>query len=545
MYEIRQADNSLYQNSLKATGGLRMASAILAKRGVQNPEDFLCGDVASLSSPYVFVDMEKTAAFVGQALKERPNEFVLHSDYDCDGLTSCYIFANFVRDQFGFTPATYVNHREKEGYGLTVPVVEKLYAKGYRFILTADNGIASVEAAERAEELGMDLVITDHHEPKEDIDFSQILPKAKFILNHKIKNSTRETIDLCGAGTLFFLCRAINDKVAMKYIDAAGMATVVDMVSMADKNNRIMVKESLRRLNDKIYSSFTFETLITSIVKSETLIDEETFGFTIGPVINAAGRLSKAQEFKEVYVSSDAQHESFLFFVELNQKRKDLTAYYFKKIDSIGRSQVENGARFITIVAKGMPEGLVGLIAGKLESAYLLPSFVFTVDENGNFKGSGRSRTLDLRKIFTHEHSGIIKGGGHTGACGVHLEKGNMEYFKNVVESMEFGKATLLVDGKFTPSQFTAELVHELRHIAPYGQGFPKPIFASDISEAQTQMIKQKHASCTVDGCGFIMFNATTDGKEIKLGHVIGTIGLNTYGGVTKPQFIVDRILTA
>jgi single-stranded-DNA-specific exonuclease len=536
----RKADPLLYQRHLTLTGQ-KFLSALAAKRGIVNLEDFLSSHTKDLVDPFIFTQMKKAITLINDHITSSPESFVLHCDYDCDGIMSSYIFTHFVRLHWGVTIKAVVNDREKEGYGLTVEVVQKLYDQGYRFILTADNGISSSDAALHAKNLGITLVITDHHEPKIDLDGHDILPLCDALVCHKATNNTTTKVDLCGAATIWTLCRAINEDIAASFVDAAGLATVVDMVSLADPTNRIMVKNALHRINHSLFSTPTLHNFFSAIGTKYPL-NESDFGFGIGPVINAVGRIAKAQDLVDLLSDENKEIESFSPFVILNEERKELTTQ-FTKI-AIKKVLEESDLSFHLLVIEDCPEGILGLIASRIENMTTKPTIVLTPKDD-ELKGSGRSRTLDLQTLFDPKNDLPLKGGGHKEACGVSFKAKDLQVIKDFLSSLDIPSAQHTIDGLIDVAMISPDFINQIDALSPFGTGFERPSFLFTPSTIEeVRLMKEVHLAFKSEKTKFICFNFAekiSSLENISNYHISGKLELNEYRGVVTPQVMIER----
>lgn len=541
----RPTDTQLYKTLLASTQK-KYLSALAAKRGINDLSRYLLSSYEDLSSPYSFHAMSHVVEILNEVLFNTPQHLILHCDYDCDGLCSAYIFTHFIKEKFGLSVATYVNDRETEGYGLSCQVVQKLYDQGFRFIITADNGIASLEAVALAKDLGMRVIIADHHEPKKDLDHHDLLPDADAVICHKAYGNTTHSMGLCGAATIWYVCRAMDNQVAEKYIDAAGIATVVDMVSLADSDNRIMVKNALSRLNQRSFSSRTLANLFKA-ASSQLLLTEEDFGFSIGPLINSAGRLGHAKLLLSLLVDEDTTADAFLQLKALNDERKYLTDTFYAQ--ALASAQLCDSKPYTTVILPEAPEGLLGLIASKLEHTTYKPTFVFTIKDGETLKGSARSRTLNLQLLFDPCSALPIQGGGHKEACGLSLRQEDFELFCAFLDLQSYPPAVCAIDGEIMADQVTEEMILQIEELSPFGVGFEKPqfLFRGDAFN-DIRIAQGKHLFFRSRYASFACFNihnrdSRIDTESLHSYCFLGKIGFNRFNGMCTPQVTVDKVL--
>lgn len=539
-FVTRKADPLLYKKHFTHTGK-KFLSAMAAKREIVDLESFLSSDTTNLIDPFVFTQMKQAVTLITHHITTTPQSFVLHCDYDCDGIMSSYIFTHFARSHWGVDIQAVVNDREKEGYGLSVEVVQKLYDQGYRFILTADNGISSSDAALHAKKLGITLVITDHHEPKIDLDGNDILPSCDALICHKAKGNATTKVDLCGAATLWTLCRAIDEKTAASFIDAAGVATIVDMVNIADTTNRIIVKNALQRINSSLFSTPTLQNFFGAIGAKYPL-SETDFGFGIGPVINAVGRIAKAQDLVDLLRHENQDPEVFSPFVTLNEERKELTTR-FTKI-AINEVSAQKDLDFHLLVIDDCPEGILGLIASRIENMTTKPTLVLTPKED-ELKGSGRSRTLDLQTLFDPKNALPLKGGGHKEACGVSFKASDLQVIKEFLTSLDIPPCDHTIDGVIDVAMISTDFITQIDELSPFGTGFERPSFLfSPTMIEEVRLMKEVHLAFKSEKTKFICFNYAekiSSLDTIAHHHLSGKLELNEFRGVVTPQVMIER----
>ncbi|MEF3191880.1 MAG: DHH family phosphoesterase [Campylobacterales bacterium] len=503
---VREADQGLYRRHVAATGR-RYLSALAAKRGIDDLERFLSDDLSKLTSWQAIRGINEAKNLILEALRKNPQTIAIHSDYDADGLMGAYTFLTFVKRKFGIQLKWYVNHREKEGYGLQPAAVEKMASEGISLIITIDNGITAHEAIAYAAKLGITVILTDHHEPKIDQTGNQLLPPAAILLCHKIHGILDRAVDWCGAAMAWQLCRAIDEELGLEFIDAIALATVADMVSLADPDNRLIVKAGLKKMQEGSYSTPALGAFLEALgFGAGRSFDEEDISFQIAPVINSAGRFSRAAELLAALLDPASSVQSFAPFITLNEERKRLTSYWSARAEEIVATMHDQP--FLVVCLNDAPEGLAGLIASRLENHYLKPTFVF-VAKDGGWIGSGRARNFDLQLIFHADFGMEIKGGGHKEACGLRLpDDASLERFEKLLNRFQPEPLKLWVDGHLHAKKITKELATELSLLRPYGAGFEKPLFLIEGENfGRVQIFKEQHLSFQAEEVRFVCFN--------------------------------------
>ncbi len=480
---------------------------------------YLYGTVEDLYDPLLMKDMEKAADLVEEAVRNG-EKIAISSDFDVDGIFSGMILLTGLT-RIGGTVSVYTPDRVKEGYGINNRIVEEAWKKGVGMIVTCDNGIAAFDPILRAKELGMKVVVTDHHEvpytEKNGIRYYQ-LPMADAIVDHKQKDCPYPFKKLCGAGITYKLIQVLYERFGVpkeeqyELLEYAGIATVADVMDL-EEENRIIVKEGLRRLG------FTKNLGLQALMEVND-IDPKSLtayhiGFIIGPCFNAAGRLETVKMAFDLLQSAtkDEAMKRAKELKELNDSRKDLTQKGVEQaIELIERSEWKND-KVLLVRLHDCHESLVGIIAGRIREKYYKPVFVFTDAEEG-IKGSGRSiegyhmfdglmRCQDLLDRF----------GGHAMAAGLSLKEENLEILRRRLnEDCGLTEEQMIplvqIDVPMPLSYITEELIEEFKLLEPFGKGNTKPIFAQQhfqIAKANIigknknvmkfQVIGQDHAS--------------------------------------------------
>lgn len=434
--------------------------------------------------PYLFVDMRKAVDRIVRAISNN-ERIVIHGDYDADGVCGSAVLYTTLR-ALKANVEVYLPHRDTEGYGLNMNTVQTLQDTGTRLIITVDCGISNVAEVEKAVELGMDVIVTDHHsEPPS-------LPKgALAILNPKVSTETYPFKFLAGVGVAFKLSQALithfdlGEAFEKWLLDLVAISTVTDFVSLTGEN-RVFEKYGLvvLRKNKRLGLQKWFE--VTSIDPSTA--DTGTIGFKLGPHINAAGRVKHANMAFELLVEEDPVRAT-----ELAEELKKTNASRQRISDSMGKEaivQAEQQKEEFAIVAIGpeWPVGLVGLVAGRISSEYMRPSFVIS-KSNGTIMGSGRSvEQFNLVEALQSMPELFVKYGGHPQACGFTIkDEASLEQFilrmreraRTQLQGADMRK-TVRVESVLRLSDIDWKLFDLLLQCAPYGEGNPEPIFVSE-----------------------------------------------------------------
>lgn len=451
---------------------------------------YLYGTVEDLYDPLLMKDMGKAADLVEEAVRNGV-KIAISSDFDVDGIFSGMILLEGIL-RIGGEASVYTPDRVKEGYGLNDRIVEEAHSEGYGMILTCDNGIAAAEPILRAKELGMTVVVTDHHEVPYTLEESgkrrYHLPAADAVVDHKQEDCPYPFKKLCGAGVTYKLIQILYERFGVereelyRLLEYAAIATVADVMDL-EGENRIIVREGLRRLGET--RNLGLQALMEVNGIDPKHLTAYHIGFIIGPCFNAAGRLETVKMAFDLLKAKTREEATARAetLKELNDSRKNMTLKGAEQaVELIERSPWKQD-KILLVRLHGCHESLVGIIAGRIREKYYKPVFVFTDAEEG-IKGSGRSiegyhmfdglmQCQDLLERF----------GGHAMAAGLSLKEENLEPLRK-----RLNDACTLTQEELTPlvqidvpmplSYITEELIEEFKLLEPFGKGNTKPIFA-------------------------------------------------------------------
>ena len=419
---------------------------------------------------------------------ENNQKIIVYGDYDCDGVCATSIMVKAF-EMLGYNISYYIPTRYHDGYGLSVVNVEKIHKAGFNLIITVDNGICQNEAIDKANELGMDVIVVDHHEAPE-------IQVNAFGILHPIISDISDIYG-CGGFMALILSAALLDRYDSYLIALAGLSTISDMMELKSYN-RVVVKLALKSLEDNKYPS------LISLCDSP-IITEKTFGLEIAPKINAIGRLVDDKNINLLvkFLVSENADEIFKissWIKNTNELRKTLTKEAVEKLplDNLNEDGI--------VLNLDIKEGLIGLIANRLLNEYQVPSIVFTKDSmDENFlKGSIRSKEgFNVQKAFESLNKYLVAGGGHALAGGLTIRKADFDNFKkdflSLCKEHKFVKEELPSIEIEVP-EITFENYKILRLFAPFGIGFPEPLFS--IKEIPTKYLQfisgGKHLSTPV-----------------------------------------------
>ncbi len=447
---------------------------------------YLHGGLEDLPSPWQMKDMERAVSIILDGIREKKKMRVI-GDYDIDGVCAAAILYRGL-ERIGACADVYIPHRVTDGYGLNPHLIDQAGADGVELLITCDNGIAAFQEVRQAREMGMTVIVTDHHNiPYEEKKGARIpiLPPAHAVINPKQEDCPYPFDGLCGAAVAYKLVTALYERCGVpkeeleEALVLAAVATVGDVMDLQGEN-RILVKEGLKRLPG------TARPGLRALLRANKLEGEVTayhIGFVLGPCINASGRLDTAQRSLQLLLETDPQKAAVLAgdLVAMNESRKALTAQQVEEALRLAGS--DHGEKVLVIYLPGCHESLAGIVAGRVREQYHRPVFVLT-DGEQDVKGSGRSiEAYSMYDELTKCSDLFIRFGGHPMAAGFSIRR---EYIDELRRRLN--EQCALTDQDMIPrcvidvpmpiSYVTEELVEQMKILEPFGKGNARPLFA-------------------------------------------------------------------
>ena len=470
----------------------QVTARIIRNRDVVGDEavrEYLQGGLFSLHDPKLLKDVEKAADLLKEKIQAQARIRII-GDYDIDGVQSVYILYKALR-KCGAQVDYAIPDRIADGYGVNERLIALAAESGIDTILTCDNGIAAKEALGAAKELGMTVIVTDHHEvPYEEKEGTRIycLPPADAIVNPKQEDCRYPYKNLCGAAVAFKLVQVLYERMKkppeayLEFLENAAFATVGDVMDLTGEN-RILVKEGLKALNAT--SNYGIRALAAKNGLEMGEIKAYHIGFVLGPCLNASGRLDTAKRALELMLAKDLQTaaEYAQDLYDLNASRKEMTEQGIKQAVELLENTDQKKDKVLVIYLPDCHESLAGIIAGRIREKYHKPVFVLTKAEEG-VKGSGRSiESYSMYEEMTKCRSLFTKYGGHPMAAGLSLPEENVEEFRR-----QLNEQTKLTEEDFIPKimidvpmpldYIRKDLIEELSVLEPFGKANEKPVFA-------------------------------------------------------------------
>lgn len=526
----------------------KLLATILANRNITEKKQirlFLEPTRNDFHDPFLITDMKKAVDRIIKAIEKR-EKIVIYGDYDVDGITSITVLKSFLQER-GIEIGSYIPNRLEEGYGLNKEAIGKIVKEGCQLMITVDCGISSVEEIAYANSLGIDTIVTDHHEPGNE------LPQAIAVIDNKRKDSNYPFRELAGVGVVFKLIQAIGitlglkEEEYLKYLDIVCVGTISDIVPLVDEN-RVIAKLGLMLIRQ------TKNIGLRSIINSSgyTKIDSNSISFGIAPRINACGRMGKAEEALELLLSKNINQVNQLTkqLNEHNQLRQETEKSIFENaVKRIEEEHLEEGNSII-VAGENWHHGVIGIVSSKITEMYFKPSILLSFEEDGIGKGSGRSIPgFDLHDALTQCSDTIEKFGGHSMAIGITVRKENFLAFREKFEQIA-SKAhideimpVIQVDSKIDAKDINKEMVESLKQLEPFGEGNRMPVFVFKnlkidsiraLSEGKHLKLTLKDNNTMINAIGFNLGHLA---EEYKIGDkidVVGVLEINSFNRCGK-----------
>ena len=503
-WQIRPHDTAAVAALEQRAGVSSIVAALLASRGVKEPaavKTFLAGTLADLRDPETLPGVPEAAERILAAVRGR-KKIVIYGDYDADGMTSTAILTGCL-EALDAEPRWYVPNRFEEGYGLNSEALERLAAEGADLVVTVDCGIASVAEAARARELGLELIVTDHH------SFGTELPAA-VLVHPRLPGTHYPFGDLCGAGVAFKLAWAIATRATgakqvtprlremlLRGIGLAALGTVADVVPLLDEN-RIIVRHGLECLRQRGGPGLAKLLELAGLQEKSTL-DAEDVAFRLAPRLNAAGRFGEAAKGIELLTIADAERaESLASYVhELNARREteERSILLAATKQALERFDPEHDAALV-LADRGWNAGIVGIVAGRLADRFHRPVAIIAQGAHQGLVASGSLWSVpgfDVHEPLVACRELLVTCGGHAAAAGLRIDDTQIDAFRTafvaeVTARMPdtLRRAQLTIDGETTLAGISLHAVEQIERLAPFGQGNRRPVLcASSVTLAE------------------------------------------------------------
>lgn len=455
---------------------LPITAQILLNRDIKDFNSFLYGNLNSLSSPTLLPDIKKAAERIMEAVYNNEKILVV-GDYDVDGITSVAIFYEFAK-KFQKNFSFYIPHRVKEGYGLHTGIIEKAKKEGQKLIIAFDCGTNSSVEVELAKKYKIDVIVVDHHQPKENLN------NQFAFINPKRKDSCYPFSELSSAALSFKLLQVLTGQDCYFLLDLVALSLVCDVVPLKGEN-RILLKEGIRLLKNSKREAIKALCKVSNL-KQEN-IDTFHIGYILGPRINASGRVASAKDALDIFLTDDDK-KIFDIATKLqgyNQLRRNIEAEILQEAESIVEKEFIDDCA-IVVHNDGWHPGLLGIVASRLVEKYYRPSFVFTFDDKIG-RGSARSiHSIHLMEVLDKCAYLLQLYGGHKKAAGLQILKSDIQLFKEKINSLikqnlkpQDFIPVLEIDAQLSFKDINSRLIEEIKLLEPFGEENPTPQFVS------------------------------------------------------------------
>jgi single-stranded-DNA-specific exonuclease len=518
---VKEADPEQVHSLSRGLDIPEAVARVLVNRGVGDVEAakrFLSPTLRELHPPEMLTDMDRATERICSAVKSG-EEIIIFGDYDVDGVTSVALLTLFLRD-VGVPVIPIIPHRERDGYGLNLELLQQVCPNGKgRLAITVDCGSSDGVEMAGAGELGIEVIVTDHHELPPD------LPPALAVVNPKRPENLYPFNDLAGVGVAFLLVWGIASRLKeqgywrrgkqpslKKYLDLVALGTVADQAPLLGEN-RALVVHGLRQM--ALHPRPGLKALLRVCGSHNRTLSVGTVAFQLAPRINAPGRIGDAHPALDLLLTGDLQQaeELAVLLDEMNRKRQQLEEGIFREACALADREVGDGHRAIVLANETWHAGVVGIVASRLVDRYGLPTVLLAIHD-GVAKGSARSpEDFHLMESLRSCDAFLQKYGGHRMAAGLRIDPRNLESFREAFlkkASLAMGDrsagAILRIDDRLALEQVTQELVHHLSRLEPHGIGNPEPVFRMDRLEVtHSRRVGQGHLKLWVhrDGIGF------------------------------------------
>ncbi len=542
---------------------------LYANRGITS-ESELDTSTKSLLQSKQLKGIHQACELLYQALLSSQKIIVI-GDFDADGATSTALSILALR-MLGFTNIDYlIPNRFDYGYGLSPEIVDLAISKGAQLLMTVDNGISSISGVAYAKEQGLTVLVTDHHLPGEQI------PEADAIVNPNQAGCDFASKNLAGVGVAFYVMLALrafmSDKGSFANIQAPNLASLLDIVALGtvadvvvlDANNRTLVQQGLARIRAGV-CRVGISALISVAKRNQAQLVASDLGFSLGPRLNAAGRLDEMSYGVELLLCDNVEQANILAneLDALNQSRKEIEQGMqdeaLKTLQNLHIDE-EQLPHAICLFDPQWHQGVIGLVASRIKESYYRPTFVFAKAANGEIKASARSipgvHIRDILDLVDKKIPNVIlKFGGHAMAAGLSLKEADFKLFDKILNEVleaqvaaELLNNVMLSDGQLSAQQFNLAQAQELRDAGPWGQGFPAPLFDGSFKLLQQRLVASKHLKMTlqvgdktVDAIAFNVDIKFWPNPLVKSVYCTYRLDINEFRGNRSVQMLVELL---
>ncbi len=555
-WQYYEQDKEIVNKIAEEHGISTLLAKILVNRGIIDSKQikvFLEPQRHDFHNPFDMLDMGMAVNRIIEAINNK-EKTIIYGDYDVDGITSITVLKKFLNER-GLDVDYYIPNRLEEGYGLNKEAIEEIAKKGYKLMITVDCGISGVEEVELANSLGIETIITDHHEQLD------VLPNAYAIINPKRRDNTYPFRGLAGVGVVFKVIQAISmklnldEKEYLKYLDIVCIGTISDIVPLVDEN-RVIAKLGLMLV--KCTKNVGLKELIQE--SGYKTIDSGMVSFGIAPRINACGRMGKQEEALELFLTDNPEKAKTITkrLNEYNTQRQETEKQIFEQaISELEKEYLEEKSS-IVLAGENWHHGVIGIVASRITEKFFKPTILICIEDDIG-KGSGRSVPgFDLHEALAQSSKYLEKYGGHEMAVGLSLKKENIQEFKNHFEEYAKSKGVkdivpiINVDSEITKKDINKATVEQIKLLEPFGEQNKQPLLIYKnlkiasiraLSEGKHLKLMLKDENEIINAIGF---NLGELSEEYLIGDkvdVVGTLEINAYNGQEQIQINLKDIM--
>ncbi|WP_257346254.1 single-stranded-DNA-specific exonuclease RecJ [Pseudalkalibacillus decolorationis] len=555
-WKLMKSDEAKSEELVQKYGISPLLARLLISRNIHSETDikqFLHMDDSQFYDPYLLDGMKEAVERIQLAI-EKDEQILIFGDYDADGVSSTSVMIYTLRElgaRFDF----YIPNRFTEGYGPNEAAFQWAEKQGYTLIVTVDTGISAVHEAEVALKLGIDLIITDHHEPPPK------LPNAFATINPKKPGCSYPFKGLAGVGVAFKVAHALLNKLPVQLLDIACIGTIADLVPLVDEN-RLIAKLGIEKLQST--PKVGLQALLKVCKLSDQELNSEHVGFAIGPRINAAGRLDSADPAVELFTTEDEEQAKWIAeeIDHINKERQAIVTEMSKEVISLIEEQFPPKDNSVLVIAKeGWNPGVIGIVASRVVERYYRPTIILSIDKDkGEAKGSARSIAgFDMFENLSTCRDILPHFGGHPMAAGMTLKTEHLDELRKRLNEIA---SSSLSEEDFTPitavdvhcsvDDISLEVIEELQTLEPFGVDNPKPKFMIDRceinemrrigSDSNHLKLALRGTTSNIDVIGFHfgeVFEEITPNAPIS---VVGELSINEWNGFRKPQVMLKDV---
>ena len=555
-WRMERPDEQVVQHLQQTLNIPTVSARLLASRGfsdIEKTKAFLQMDESSMHDPFLLYDMEKAVTRIKKAI-DNEELILVYGDYDADGVTSTSVMMTALQELNAHVKFAIPN-RFTDGYGPSERLFKEAFEDGVNLIITVDNGISGINEIQLAKDLGMDVIVTDHHEA------GDILPPADAIIHPRHPLGNYPFGELAGVGVAFKVAHALLGEIPKALFELVAIGTIADLVSLHDEN-RYFVQQGIKQL--RTTQRPAIKALCQVAGTEQDQIDEETIGFLFGPRINALGRLADAAPGVEMFLTTDSVEAASLAKVldAHNKERQGIVSQMTEEaIAMVEAGEIGHDPLVIVVAKEGWNPGVVGIVASRLVEKYYRPTIVLGLDsEKGIAKGSARSiEGFHLYNELAKNRDILPHFGGHPMAAGMSLSIEDVTDLRDRLQKQAEQSLSQERKSRITTrrpplplGEIDLTTIESLKQLGPFGMDFPKPMYCIEkvnVTSMRKIGANQNHVKMeladgplTLDAVGFSkghLADEVTPGVAVSF---IGDLQINEWNGRKKPQFMIEDV---